>query len=76
MLEEFVSMINQADMLNGCTQRDDSIIYEGEEVAVKVVEIPVSEKGDYIRAIFHTGTDTLIDMNIQHKCTCGCKHSK
>ena len=76
MLEQFIAMIRQADMLIGFEQEDDTVIYDGENVEVTVVKVPTSDTGDFVEAIFHKGTDTLIDMNAVHKCTCGghCHH--
>lgn len=74
MLKEFIEMINDADMLNGCTQRDDVIIVEGEPIEVVIVTIVTSDSGDSVEVIFHKGTDTLFDMNVKHVCTCNkCK---
>lgn len=74
-MEQFLEMIKQADMLAGYTKKEDTIQYDGEIVEVYIVTVPTSESGDAVEAIFHKGTETLIDMNVKHICTCGhCHH--
>ena len=73
MLENFISMIKQADMLSTYEVEEGKIVYDGVETDVLNVIIPTNEVGDFVIATFHKGTETLIDMNIEHKCTCGCK---
>lgn len=73
MLDSFIEMINQADMLSGYEKKDDKITLYGEVIDVVVVTVPTSEH-DYIEAIFHKGTETLIDINVRHQCTCGHHH--
>lgn len=70
MIQNFVEMINQADMLNGCTTREDNISVCGENVDVVIVSVVVDDMGNSIEAVFHKGTETLIDMNIKHICMC------
>lgn len=74
-MEQFLEMIKQADMLAGYTKKEDTIQYDGETVEVYIVTVPTSESGDAVEAIFHKGTETLIDMNVKHICTCEhCHH--
>lgn len=70
MLEQFIEMIKQADMISGFELKDDTVIYDGENIEVTIVKVPTSDTGDFVEAIFHKGTDTLIDMNAVHKCSC------
>ena len=70
MLEQYIAMIKQADMLSGYEIEEGTIIYEDTEVEVIHVIVPTNESGDFTIATFHKGTEALIDMNIEHKCTC------
>ena len=75
MLENYIEMIKQADMLGKYDVRDDKVLIEGEYVDVVIVTVTTSDSGDTVEAIFHKGTDTLFDMNVKHVCTCGhCNH--
>lgn len=69
-LENFIDMVSHAFMPLNYTKTDDIIVYEGEEVSVIRVKVFVSESGDYCEAVFHKGTEDLLDMNIKHICTC------
>lgn len=74
-MNEFIKMIEQADMLTGYSKEEETINYDGETVEVYIITVPTSDKGDAVEAIFHKGTETLIDMNVKHICTCGhCHH--
>ena len=75
MLEQFKEMVNQADMLHGFEEREDTINFMGENTAVVIVRVVTSETGDAVEAMFHKGTETLIDLKPIHVCTCGhCHH--
>ena len=70
MLNQFLNMIKQADMLSSFNKEEGTVVYDGENVDVIVVTVPTSDTGDFVQAIFHKGTETLIDMNAVHKCSC------
>jgi predicted dinucleotide-binding enzyme len=46
----------------------------GDQISVIIITVPTNEVGDAVEAIFHEGTETLIDMNVKHVCTCGHHH--
>lgn len=74
-MNEFIKMIEQADMLTGYSKEEGTINYDGETVEVYIITVPTSDSGDAVEAIFHKGTETLVDMNVKHICTCGhCHH--
>lgn len=75
MLQEFLNMVSKAEMLGRFEQKDGQICYMGDDIDVIIVTVFTSENGDCVEAVFHKGTEELIDMNTKHVCTCGhCKH--
>lgn len=72
MLNDFINMISQADLLNGYKREDSKILFNGEHVEVVIITVETNDYGDSVEAIFHKGTETLIDMNVKHKCSCAC----
>lgn len=75
MMQEYLDMIESATMPLSYNVEDSTIQFGGGEVEVSIVTVSVNANGDTVEAIFHKGTDTLVDMNVKHNCTCGhCKH--
>ena len=70
MLEKFIEMVKQADMLGKYDVEDCTFEYEGEEVGGVLVKVYTDELGSYIAALFHKGTELLVDMNINKVCSC------
>jgi hypothetical protein len=70
MLDEYKNMISHADMLAGFKESESKINYMGEMVDVIIITTPTNELGDAVEAIFHKGTETLVDMNVIHTCSC------
>lgn len=74
-LDSYRKMLKEADMLSDIRECETSMMYNGESLDVVIVSAIVSETGDAVEATFHKGTETLIDLNIKHVCTCGhCHH--
>ena len=78
MLDLFNKMLNGAEMISHYSMVEDTIVYDGDEISVYAVIIPTDEIGNAVKAIFHKGTEELIDFQIVHVCTCGghCHHDE
>lgn len=70
MLEAFKKMLSNAEMVSKFKESDDIIEYDGEQVEVINVFVPSDEHGNGVRAVFHKGTEELIDLSPVHVCTC------
>lgn len=74
-MQRFISSVKQAVSVgSGVEVTESTVNCDGEDVAVYKVTVSTSETGDCLEAVFHKGTEELIDLNVIHKCTCGHCH--
>lgn len=71
MLQNYIDMLKSSVMPLNYDVKDVVVYLDGEYVEAVLVTVVVNATGDTVGVVFHKGTDTLIDMNIKHVCTCG-----
>lgn len=74
-MQSFISSVKQATSVGSdVVVTEGTINCDGDDIEVYKVTVSTSETGDCLEAVFHKGTEELVDLNVIHKCTCGHCH--
>ena len=69
--ENFVNMLRKSEFSNYFTEESNICEFEGETIDTKDVIFLNQTNGTTVNAIFHKGTEDLLGIVLNHKCTCG-----
>lgn len=69
--ENFTSMLQKSEFSNYFTEEQAMLEIDGENVETLDVIFINQANGTNVRGIFHKGTEDMLGIVLDHKCSCG-----